>query len=102
MSTGINLGTLGFRVGGSATLEDLSADTIGGEVGGDLSITSDIGNLTINNQFDANFSGTNGNGSDGLFVAGDATIVSGSGNLGQTAESPIIVGGLLDLSLIHI
>ena len=98
VSTGINLGTLGFRVGGSATLEDLSADTIGGEVGGDLSITSDIGNLTINNQFDANFSGTNGNGADGLFVAGDATIVSGSGNLGQTAESPIIVGGLLDIT----
>ena len=92
------LGNLSFQIGGNAVFEDFTADQFGGEVGGNLDITSDVGALTIINQFDENFTGTNGNDADGLFVAGNVNITSGSGNIGQAPDSPIVVGGLLNIS----
>jgi len=98
ISTSNFLGNLSFRVGGNATFEDFAADFLGGEVDGNLNIISDAGNITFANQFDTNFTPSNGNDPDALFVAGDVSIIAGSGNIGQLDESPIVVGGLLDIS----
>ncbi len=98
VSEGITLGNLSFQVGGNALFDDFAADQFGGEVAGNLVINSAVGDLTVIDQFGANFIGSNGNGIDALYVGGNASITSGSGNIGQAPDSPIVIGGLLDIS----
>jgi hypothetical protein len=105
-STGIDLGTLTLNVGGSATLEDLVVDTVGGEVDGNLIIVTEdsvdefdevvFSNIIFNNQTDRDF---NGDGApDGLRVRGDANITIEDGLIGQTIDSSVIVDGTLTLT----
>ena len=98
VSTVVDLGELSFRSGGNASFDSLGATSLGGEVGGNLSIFSEVGELLFKDQFGLDFDNDGSQLPDGLFVAGDATITVAEGSIGQSADSPVIVRGELNIS----